>query len=126
MAQPRREGTATWERSISSRRSRGRASGGLRQETPKKRRGRRRAIGERSNCSVHRKLVVDTEGAEDLIGPQAGDLLVHLALDGAVECHVSVVDDDADRIDRIGGVAPEHRVAIDSADHANAQVVVKY
>src|ERR1041384_5521565 len=62
---------------------------------------------------IHHQFVVHAEGTEQLASSDSGDLLIHRTVDLAVQGHVSVRYDDANRTRRIHGVLAQHWIAID-------------
>src|ERR1700730_5320544 len=71
------------------------------------------------------QVVLHAEHAEDLVGPDAGDLLVHRRGNRTVEAQVAVIHHNPDRLGRIAGVATQHRVTVDRAHGADPNTVVE-
>src|SRR6202140_5470495 len=71
------------------------------------------------------QLVVHAEGAEELVGSDSGNLLVHLVVDGAVQREVSIVHDNPNWTRRIYRVPAQHRVTINDPQRPQAQPVVE-
>src|SRR6201987_6422476 len=74
---------------------------------------------------VDDQVILDAEHARHLTDAHAGDLLIHGAIDRAVEADVSAVDDDTDRAGGIDCVAAPHGITVKKARGMSAQVIVE-
>src|SRR6267143_868394 len=70
------------------------------------------------------QVVFHGKNIRDLVGSNAGEILVRLAVDCAFQSDITVFDDDMNGRHGLNGIAREARIAIDRAVKCAAKLII--